>query len=74
MSKLRVGLIGTGVISRDKHLPALTKMENIEITVLCDVDVAKAEKVKEDYALAEAKITADSGGCDPCINAEPSSL
>ncbi|HJB27755.1 MAG TPA: Gfo/Idh/MocA family oxidoreductase [Candidatus Blautia faecavium] len=59
MSKLRVGLIGTGVISRDKHLPALTKMENIEITVLCDVDVAKAEKVKEDYALAEAKITAD---------------
>ena len=49
MSKLRVGLIGTGVISRDKHLPVLTKMDNVEITVLCDIDKEKAEKVKADY-------------------------
>lgn len=59
MSKLRIGIIGTGTISRDKHIPMLLKREDVEIAVLCDVDQAKAEKVKEDYNISGAKVTTD---------------
>ncbi len=59
MSKLRIGIIGTGTIARDKHLPMLTKRDDVEIKILCDLNREKAEKVKEDYGLADVKITVD---------------
>ena len=49
--KIRVCLIGCGVISGN-HIPSLLRLKNVEITALCDIDVAKAEERKKQFALS----------------------
>ena len=44
MKTLNIGVIGTGVIATTKHIPNLLKREDVKITMLCDLDTAKAEK------------------------------
>lgn len=51
MSKLRIGIIGIGVIATTKHIPSLLKTNKVEITALCDVDVAKCEKANTNFNL-----------------------
>lgn len=46
MDVLRVGLIGSGFIAKQKHLPAWKKIDKIaQIVALCDPDVAQAEEL-----------------------------
>lgn len=43
MSKLKLGIIGTGGICNNKHLPSLAKVEDkVEVVALCDLDEEKA--------------------------------
>jgi predicted dehydrogenase len=49
MQKVRIGVIGLGVISQAVHLPILSKFENAEIVAVSDVDAAKAKLVAEKY-------------------------
>jgi predicted dehydrogenase len=43
---LRVGLIGSGFIAKQKHLPAWKKIEKIaQVVALCDPNVAQAEEL-----------------------------
>ena len=56
MDTLRIALIGTGTIARGKHIPCLLKRSDVKITVLCDIDVEKAEKVKADFGLTDARV------------------
>lgn len=58
MAKLRVGVIGIGVIATTKHIPNLAKRKDVEIVALCDIDAAKAEKANKDFGL-NAKIYTD---------------
>ncbi len=58
MRKLKVGVIGIGVIATTKHIPALVKREDVEIAALCDIDTALCEKANADFGL-EAKVYAD---------------
>lgn len=58
MKKLKVGVIGIGVIATTKHIPALVKREDVEITALCDVDKARCEKANADFGLL-AKVYTD---------------
>lgn len=58
MKKLKVGVIGIGVIATTKHIPALVKREDVEITALCDVDTARCEKANADFGL-HAKVYTD---------------
>ena len=58
MKTLRVGVIGTGVIATTKHIPCLKNREDVKIVALCDLDVAKAEKARDDLELGDVKITA----------------
>ncbi|MBC8044671.1 MAG: Gfo/Idh/MocA family oxidoreductase [Rhizobacter sp.] len=51
MDKVRVGVIGTGVIAQITHLPLLSKLENVEITALADVEVQKAKLLGEKYRI-----------------------
>jgi predicted dehydrogenase len=52
MSKLKVGIVGCGLIAKLRHIPAYKKMKNVEIRAVCDLneEIAKstAEKFKID--------------------------
>ncbi len=58
MKKLKVGVIGIGVIATTKHIPALVKREDVEITALCDLDTARCEKANAEFGL-NAKVYTD---------------
>lgn len=60
MAKLKVGIIGTGGICNNKHIPSLLKVaDKVEITALADLEREKASATKERYHLTEAKIYTD---------------
>jgi len=59
MKTLNVGVIGIGVIATTKHIPNLLKREDVKVTMLCDLDTAKAEKAKEELGLTDAVVCAD---------------
>ena len=49
MKKLKVALIGAGGIVSWAHLPAYSKMGNVEIVAICDIKRDKAEKLAQQY-------------------------
>jgi len=50
LEALRVGLIGSGFIARQKHLPAWRKMgKKARVVALCDPQVAQAEELARAY-------------------------
>lgn len=54
MNKVKIGIIGTGLIAR-YHMQALMGcQEEYEITALCDIDKDKMEKYALDFGLKEA--------------------
>ncbi len=57
--KLRVGIIGCGGIANGKHMPALKKMPEVEMTAFCDIIIEKAEKAKAEYGTEDAKVYSD---------------
>ncbi|WNS40781.1 Gfo/Idh/MocA family oxidoreductase [Paenibacillus sp. MMS20-IR301] len=57
MSKVyRIGIIGCGGIANGKHLPSLSKLDNIEMVAFCDIVQERAETAAEQYGTAEAKV------------------
>lgn len=48
---IQLALIGCGEVTRYKHLPALLKLQNIEIVGLIDIDQRQALQVAEQYKL-----------------------
>lgn len=60
MTKLKLGIIGTGGICNNKHLPSLAKVaDKVEVVALCDQDEEKAIATKERHGLTNAKIYTD---------------
>ncbi|HHV74389.1 MAG TPA: Gfo/Idh/MocA family oxidoreductase [Thermoanaerobacterium sp.] len=53
--KIRVGIIGCGGIANGKHMPSLSKLDNVEIVAFCDVKEEKALKAAKDYGVDGAK-------------------
>lgn len=56
MKKLRVGIIGTGGIAFGKHMPALKKLEQVEMVAFCDIVKEKAEKAAKQFGTEDAKV------------------
>ncbi|WP_326716905.1 Gfo/Idh/MocA family protein [Vagococcus jeotgali] len=56
---LKVGIIGCGGIANGKHMPALSKIEEVEMVAFCDVLEDRARKAKEDYGTSESLIYTD---------------
>lgn len=56
---LRAGIIGCGGIANGKHMPALEKIESVEMTAFCDIDPEKAEKAAQKYGAPGARTYAD---------------
>lgn len=60
MNKIyRIGIIGCGGIANGKHLPSLSKLENIQLTAFCDIVPERAEEAAAQYGIEAAKIYTD---------------
>jgi len=49
MEKVRIAVVGLGTIGQSVHLPILTKIPEVEVVAVCDLDAAKAEFVAKKY-------------------------
>ncbi|WP_127579093.1 Gfo/Idh/MocA family protein [Paenibacillus koleovorans] len=52
MSKLKVGVVGTGGIFRGSHAPAWNSHPAVEITALCDLNKSLAEELAAQYGIS----------------------
>jgi predicted dehydrogenase len=43
--KIRVGVVGAGAITQVAHLGALSRIEDVEVVAICDIDVPKAQSL-----------------------------
>lgn len=60
MSKVyRIGIVGCGGIANGKHMPSLSKLDNVEMVAFCDIILERAEKAAAQYGTPEAKVYAD---------------
>ncbi|MCX7833128.1 MAG: Gfo/Idh/MocA family oxidoreductase [Ignavibacteria bacterium] len=51
MDKLKIGILGLGGVAQVMHLPALTKVDTVEITAVCDRDFQKAKVIGNKYGV-----------------------
>ncbi len=59
MDKLRIGIIGCGGIANGKHMPALSKLKDVEMVAFCDIVEERARKAALEYGTATAQVFAD---------------
>ncbi|MCL2478206.1 MAG: Gfo/Idh/MocA family oxidoreductase [Treponema sp.] len=57
--KLHYGIVGCGGIANGKHLPAIAKIEDAEITAFCDIIPDRAKKANQEYSDGKGKIFTD---------------
>ncbi len=57
--RVKVAMIGCGAVAERYHLPALTRIPEIQIVALADTNTARAEKLKGLYSLTGAKVSSD---------------
>ncbi|SDN75886.1 Gfo/Idh/MocA family protein [Acetanaerobacterium elongatum] len=57
--KIKVGIIGCGGIANNKHMPALKKLGNVEMTAFCDIIEEKAVLAKQQFGTPDAKVYTD---------------
>lgn len=58
-SDLRVGIIGTGGIANGKHMPSLSKLDNVKMVAFCDIVDERAQKAAAQYGVKGAKVYTD---------------
>ncbi|MBI5168919.1 MAG: Gfo/Idh/MocA family oxidoreductase [Candidatus Eisenbacteria bacterium] len=51
---LKIGLIGVGAAAQVNHIPALMKIEGLELVALCDRDPEKAQRVAQKFGIPRA--------------------
>ena len=59
MKKIKIGIIGCGGIANGKHLPALSKLNDVEMVAFCDLIPEKAEAAAKHYGTPDAKVYTD---------------
>jgi len=57
--KLKVGNIGCGGIGMQKHLPAIAKIPEAEVTAFCDIAHERAENCRKQFGTKDAKVYTD---------------
>lgn len=57
--RLKIGIIGCGGIANGKHMPSLSKLDDVEMVAFCDIIKERAEKAAKDYGNEEAKVYTD---------------
>ncbi len=56
---VRIGIIGCGGIANGKHMPALKKVEGVQMVAFCDIIKERAEKAAKEYGTPDAKVYED---------------
>ena len=56
---LKIGIIGCGGIANGKHLPALSKLDIVELVAFCDLEVSRAEAAKKAFGTEDALVFTD---------------
>ena len=56
MDKLRVGIIGCGGIATDKHMPGLSKIDEVEIAAFFDINQECAQRAALNFGIDGAKV------------------
>lgn len=51
---LKIGLVGVGAAAQVNHIPALRKVEGLELVALCDRDPEKAQRVAQKFGIERA--------------------
>ncbi|MFD2114426.1 Gfo/Idh/MocA family protein [Paenibacillus yanchengensis] len=60
MSKIyRVAIVGCGGIANGKHMPSLSKLDQVEMVAFCDIIEERAQNAAEKYGAAGAKVYTD---------------
>ncbi len=59
MEKIRVLITGLGGIAQVAHLPIISKMDNVEICGICDIDKSKTKSIAQKYNIKAAYNTLD---------------
>ena len=60
MNKIKIAIIGCGIITEEAHLPALLRLQDrIEIKAVCNRTKSKAENIAEKLNLPEKAVWAD---------------
>lgn len=59
MEKLKIGIIGCGGIANGKHMPSISKLDNVEMVAFCDIIPERAEKAAKEYGTPDANVYTD---------------
>jgi len=60
MQKIKLGIIGCGIIAREAHTPALKRLtDRFAVTALCNRTRSKAEALAREFGLGEQSIWQD---------------
>ena len=71
MKKVRIGIVGVGNIAINwAHYPQYKKVENCEITAICDIDAAKLKKVGDDLNIPEKNRFTDYNDLIKCADVD----
>lgn len=57
--KIKIGIIGCGGIANGKHMPSLSKLDDVEMVAFCDLVEERAILAKEKYGKPNAKVYTD---------------
>jgi predicted dehydrogenase len=55
----RIAIIGCGGIANGKHMPSLSKLDNVEMVAFCDIVSEKAQEAAAKYGKGEARVYED---------------
>ncbi|NMB96266.1 MAG: Gfo/Idh/MocA family oxidoreductase [Clostridiaceae bacterium] len=48
-SKIKIGIIGTGNIAQNAHIPSYLKQKDVEIVAVCDINETRVKEVADKY-------------------------
>ncbi len=57
--KVKIGIIGCGGIANGKHMPSLSKLDNVDMVAFCDIIPERAAEAAKKYGAKDAKTYAD---------------
>jgi predicted dehydrogenase len=74
MDKLRIGLLGTGIVVRDFHLPALRNNPGAELVAAANLHPASLERLARNFDIPTTYTDFEAMAADPTIDAVVNAL
>ncbi|HIS68501.1 MAG TPA: Gfo/Idh/MocA family oxidoreductase [Candidatus Gallacutalibacter stercoravium] len=56
---VKIGIIGCGGIANGKHMPALSRLKDVQMVAFCDIIEERAQKAAKEYGVEGAKVYTD---------------